>query len=112
MAIVDTAQINETIGKALEYLHENYKKYVTLDEVSRFVNISPYYFSKIFKEEVGFNFIDYLTRIRREKAKQLLNNKELSVKEICLEVGYNDPNYFSRLFKKQEGITPTDFREN
>ena len=47
-----------------------------------------------------------------EKAKQLLNNKELSVKEICLEVGYNDPNYFSRLFKKQEGITPTDFREN
>jgi two-component system response regulator YesN len=76
------------------------------------VDISPYYFSKLFKEETGENFIECLTNIRIEKAKQLLQNKEVSIKNICVETGYSDPNYFSRIFKKQVGITPTEYRDN
>lgn len=99
------------VEKAKEYMQENYAKDLSLDEVSKKVNISPYYFSKLFKEEEGRNFIDYLTEIRMDKAKQLLSEKNLSMKEICIAVGYADPNYFSRTFKKNVGVTPTEYRE-
>lgn len=58
------------------------------------------------------NFIDYLTNIRIEKAKELLHNRDISIKNICMEIGLRDPNYFSRIFKKQVGLTPTEYREN
>lgn len=99
------------IAKAKAYINSNYNKQISLDDVSREVNISPYYFSKIFKEETGENFIDYLTNIRIDMAKDLLANTDLSMKEICGKVGYSDPNYFSRSFKKNVGITPTDYKE-
>ena len=83
-----------------------------MDEVSYLVNISPYYFSKIFKEETGENFIEYVTNIRITKAKELLEKSEFSMKEICAEVGYSDPNYFSRTFKKNVGVTPTEYKES
>lgn len=104
-------QSNSIITKAKEYIDRYYHKGILLDDVSREVDISPYYFSKLFKEETGENFIDYLTNIRIEKAKELLNNKDLSMKEICLNVGYSDPNYFSRIFKKCVGKTPTEYKE-
>ena len=75
------------------------------------MNISPYYFSKLFKEETGGNFIDYVTAIRMEKAKELLSSTDKSMKEICSAVGYQDPNYFSRSFKKNVGVTPTEYKE-
>ncbi|HPU62655.1 MAG TPA: AraC family transcriptional regulator, partial [Mobilitalea sp.] len=99
------------ICKAKAYIEENYNKDISLDEVSRKVDISPYYFSKLFKEETGVNFIDYLTNIRIEKAKKLLLYSDMNIKNICLDIGYSDPNYFSRIFKKQVGLTPTEFRE-
>lgn len=99
------------IQKAKEYIDEWYMKDISLDDVSRQMNLSPYYFSKLFKEETGENFIEYLTRLRINKAKLLLADKEKSMKEICAEVGYSDPNYFSRIFKKSVGVTPTEFRE-
>lgn len=102
---------NNTVYLAKEYIMENYNKMLNLDEVSYYVNISPYYFSKIFKEETGENFIEYLTNIRIEKAKELLNHSDYSMKEIGVMVGYADPNYFSRTFKKKVGVTPTEYRE-
>lgn len=102
---------NSVVGKAKEYIKENYKKDISLDEVAKYVDISSYYFSKLFKEEEGKNFIDYLTSLRIERAKELLKETEISIKEICCEVGYSDPNYFSRIFKKVVGYTPTDYRE-
>ena len=104
-------QNNSIILKAKEYISKNYFKDISLDDVSKEVDISPYYFSKLFKEETGENFIDYLTRIRIRKAKELLKDKESSIKKVCLNVGYNDPNYFSRIFKKCTGKTPTEYRE-
>ncbi len=99
------------ITKAKTFIEENYSKDISLDDVSRFVDISPYYFSKLFKEETGENFIEYLTNIRIEQAKKLLQRSDLSIKNICIDTGYSDPNYFSRIFKKQVGVTPTEYRE-
>lgn len=102
---------SSTIEMAKEYIRNNFSKDISLDDVSRSVNISSYYFSKIFKEETGENFIEYLTAVRIEKAKELLNNSDCSMKEICALCGYSDPNYFSRSFKKNVGVTPTEYKE-
>ena len=102
---------NSIIQKAKAYIDETYSKDISLDDISRQMNLSPYYFSKLFKEETGENFIEYLTKLRIQKAKELLVDKEKSMKEICGQVGYSDPNYFSRIFKKSVGVTPTEYRE-
>ena len=99
------------IQVAKDYIEKNFGSNITLDDVSRIVNISPYYFSKVFKEETGENFIDYLTNLRIGRAKELLRNSDLSMKEICNEIGYADPNYFSRTFKKNVGVSPTEYKE-
>ena len=98
------------VSRAASYIREHYAEEITLDEVSRLVDISPYYFSKLFKQETGENFIEYLTYIRIEKAKEFLANPRCSIKEVCIMCGYSDPNYFSRIFKKYVGMTPSEYR--
>lgn len=100
-----------TMEIAKDYIRNNFAKDISLDDVSRKLNISPYYFSKIFKEETGENFIEYVTNIRIDTAKELLMDKTYSMKEICSMCGYSDPNYFSRTFKKNVGVTPTEYRD-
>ena len=104
-------QSESAVTRAQNYIQENFGKDISLDDVSKEVNISPYYFSKLFKEESGENFIEYLTRIRMERAKEMLKNPELSIKEVGMRSGYGDPNYFSRIFKKQTDMTPLEYRE-
>lgn len=99
------------ITKAQEYIRQNFRKDLALEDVAQAVGISPYYFSKLFKEEAGMNFTEYLTGLRIEKARQLLLKRELSIKQVCVDSGYSDPNYFSRVFKKWTGLTPTEFRD-
>lgn len=111
VAVKKEESSGSVIDKAKHYIDTHYQKDISLDDVSRYVDISPYYFSKLFKEEMGKNFIEYLTGIRMEKAKALLSGTGLSMKEICMEVGYADPNYFSRIFKKNMGVTPTEYKE-
>lgn len=111
---VTTAKETESesiVTKAKHYIEENYQKDISLDDVSRLVDISPYYFSKLFKQEAGKNFIEYLTEVRMHHAKEFLHNANYSIKEICIMSGYSDPNYFSRIFKKYEGVTPSEYRE-
>lgn len=111
---VSTKASEKSLGAvetAKTYMQNNYSRDISLDEVSAAVNISPYYFSKIFKEDVGEGFVEYLTRIRMDKAKELLTTTECSMKEICSMVGYADPNYFSRTFKKNVGVTPTEYKQ-
>lgn len=99
------------IEKAESFLKNNYMKDISLDDISRYCNISTYYFSKLFKQETGENYVEYLNRIRIEHAKQMMNESDKSIKEICFSVGFSDPNYFSRAFKKYEGISPTEYKE-
>ncbi|MDC3412085.1 response regulator [Aquibacillus sp. 3ASR75-11] len=97
---------------AVQYIHEHYGNGLTLEATATHVDLSPYYFSKYFKEQMGKTFIDYVTDIRMDKAKKLLRKTHLSQKEICFEVGYHDPNYFSRAFKKVVGSSPSKYRED
>ena len=99
------------VFRVKSYINDNYAQDISLDDVSRLVDISPYYFSKLFKQEVGENFIEYLTRTRITHAMRLLEDSRYSIKEVCLMCGYSDPNYFSRIFKKYEGMTPSEYRE-
>jgi two-component system response regulator YesN len=98
------------IDRAKQYMEENYYKEISMELVAEIINLSPYYFSKIFKKMEGITFIDYLTLLRINKAKELLQDQNLSLKEICFQVGYNDPNYFSRVFKKVTELSPTEYR--
>ena len=102
---------NGVIDKAKDYILANFQRDISLDDISREIDISPYYFSKIFKENTGENFIDYLTTLRIDKAKELLETTDMSMKELCGEVGYANPNYFSRIFKKIVGLSPTEYKD-
>ena len=93
-------------------MQEHFQENIQLDDAARSVGISPYYFSKLFKEQAGVNFIDYLTDLRMEKARDLLTHQNLSIKEVCARCGYADQNYFSRIFKKTVGMTPTEYRNS
>ena len=102
---------SDIVANARKYMEENFQKDISLDEVSRVANVSPYYFSKIFKEETGETFVEYLTGLRMAHAKNLLKQRDKSIKQICMESGYSDPNYFSRIFKKTVEDTPSEYRE-
>ena len=103
-------QADSVVDRAKAYIEEHYGQDISLDEVSRSVDISPFYFSKLFKEGTGCTFIEYLTNLRISKARDLIEHSELSMKEIGQSVGYADANYFSRIFKKNVGVTPTDYK--
>lgn len=102
---------HDVIERAREYIGRNYKKDLSLESMSREMDMSPYYFSKLFKEVTGSNFVEYVTGIRIGRAKELLRQGGSSMKQICQEIGYSDPNYFSRIFKKWTGQTPTEYKE-
>lgn len=101
---------NQSIPIILDYINNNYYCDISLKDVSKNVNFSYNYLSKVFKDEIGKNFVDYLTEVRMEKSTKLLANQNLSVKEICQKIGYHDPNYYSKAFKRVTGMTPTEYR--
>ncbi|MBB3108322.1 two-component system response regulator YesN [Paenibacillus phyllosphaerae] len=100
------------IRRAIEYIETNYaNEKMSLQELCRHVLMSTSYFSLVFKQHTGETFVEFLTRVRVEKAKELLAHTSLKFYEIADKVGYGDPNYFSILFKKHAGMTPREFRE-
>lgn len=100
---------NHVVKATRQYLEKHYTDDISLEDMASQVNISPQYFSKLIKKTTGFNFIDWLSMLRVRKAKELLTDSSLTVKEVCFMVGYKDPNYFSRIFKKRIGITPSEY---
>lgn len=95
---------------ALQYIHEQYMKDVSLEDVAGQIQMSPNYFSTFFKQELGVTFVEYLTRLRIDKAKSLMANGQLRLYEIAAMVGYQDVKYFSRVFKRNVGVTPAEYR--
>ncbi|SHJ98987.1 response regulator [Paramaledivibacter caminithermalis] len=91
------------------YINDNYMRNISLDEVADHIKLSSYYLCKIFKKVEKINFKDYLIKIRMEEAKKMLRQGDKSIKEIAFEVGYTDPNYFSRAFKKYVGKSATEY---
>lgn len=104
-----SAQQHNMIYLAESYIQQNYNKDLSLEEISERLNLSPYYFSKLFKQETGVNFIDFLTKIRIREAKKMIKQGK-NIKEVAKCVGYSDPNYFSRVFKKATGVNASQYR--
>jgi len=95
----------------VDYIERNLKRGISLEDVANHVNISTYYLSKIFKKEMGVNFITYVTDRKMDMAKEMLVNTDIPVLNIALDLAYNEANYFSKAFKKKTGLTPSEYRE-
>jgi two-component system, response regulator YesN len=102
----------DTIHQLKQYIFDNSQQDISLDALGKLVGLSPIYISKMFKEKLGVNYIDFLTECRMEKAKKLLADSKKSIKEITFEVGYHDPNYFSKVFKKMCKVSPMGYRKS
>ena len=101
---------NAYVRFAKEYVKDNYGKDIRLSEIAKAGNINPAYLSRIFSEEIGETFSDYLIHYRMQIARELLCDISINVSEVARQVGYGDVKYFSRTFKKVVGISPKDYR--
>lgn len=101
----------DAVHRIKKYIIEHSHEDISLEAISRMAGLSPFYISKLFKEHFGVNYIDFLTECRIEKAKKLMADPTLSMKAIALEVGYRDPNYFSKVFRKMCNVSPTEYRK-
>ena len=98
------------IARAKQFINEHQTEDLSLGQVAKAVNMSTFYFCKMFKKITGINFTDYLSRVRIEKAKNLLLNPNLRISEIAYEVGFQSLTHFNRVFKKIIGQSPTQYR--
>ena len=104
------AKYQSVISQAKQFIDKNFSDpNISLNVVAEKVNLSPAHFSTIFSQATDATFIEYLTEQRLSLAKKLLITTNLRLSEIAFDIGYNDPNYFSFLFKKKEQISPVLF---
>lgn len=108
---LDQQRTLSVIEQLCQYIHAHYQEELTLKYLADEIHMNSQYISKLFKEEKGTTFSDYLTDVRINKSKTLLTKTQQTIQEISLSVGYNDPNYFTRVFKKHEFITPKVYRD-
>jgi len=94
-----------------KFIDENYHQNITLSTIAEKFNFNSCYISIMLKKNLGVNFIDYLTRIRIEKAKELLIETDILAFEIAYKVGYQSPQYFSKIFTKTVGMSVTDYKK-
>ncbi|MDO4333993.1 MAG: helix-turn-helix domain-containing protein [Eubacteriales bacterium] len=107
--------VSEKNGKQIRqiyaYIEQHYAEHLSLESMAGIVNLSPVYFSNLFKKESGQNFTEYLTAYRMKKAKEFLRTGDMNINEIACALGYADARYFSKVFKKEVGVKPTDYRK-
>jgi len=98
------------VQKALDTIEARIQGPPSLTELASLTELSRTYFSRVFKETTGMRLRDYLMEVRINKAKDLLDDINLEIKQIAYEVGFNYPDHFSRTFKRKTGVSPTDWR--
>ena len=103
---------NAIISDAIEYMRKNVQKQITLEEVAKQVFLNPVYFSRLFKEKTGINFLEYHTRLKIEKAKELLKEHKYKIYEVGEMIGYSSNQHFRKLFKEYTGFTPIEYRNS
>ncbi|MGL5259996.1 MAG: PocR ligand-binding domain-containing protein [Lachnospiraceae bacterium] len=108
---LDGISINSLLYPAIDYIYHHKNETVSLEKASTLCNISKSYFSRIFHKTTGTNYTTYIATKKIEWAKDLLRTTTLSIFEISEQLGFSDPGYFIKVFKKQEGITPAIFRK-
>jgi AraC-like DNA-binding protein len=104
-------QESPSIIRAKEYLNLNFSEDLSLGQIARVANMSSYYFCKMFRKETGLNFTEYLSRVRIEKAKTMLLNKNRRISEVAFDVGFQTLTHFNRTFKNILGQSPTEYRD-
>lgn len=103
---------SQKIKIIVDYIQKNYKKQISLKEISNIVGFSEHHFCRFFKLQTGQNFIDYINSIRINEASKLIVNSNLSITEIGFEVGFENLSYFNRVFKNKMKVTPSSFKKN
>lgn len=106
-----SGKVSEVIERIRCLIEEKYSMNLTVAEIAEGVYLSPTYVRLLFKQETGETLFEYLTKVRIEKAKQMLRDPQHKFYEVCYAVGYSDPSHFSKLFKKMTGYTPSAYRE-
>lgn len=104
-------QGRKVILHAKQFIHKNFNKDINLDMVAKYVSMNAAYFSVLFKKEEKTNLIDYINNIRISKAMEFLRSPQYKIYEIAESTGFKDEKYFSKLFKKKLGLSPTEYRE-
>ncbi len=104
-------KINSVLKPAIEYIYEHKDENVKLENMAKICHISPSYFSRLFTKETGEKFSTYVSKLKIEWAKNLLEETELQVNEISDRLGFSEVGYFIKIFKKHEGVTPFIFRK-
>ena len=107
---VDEADLSP-VRKVLRYIQTTAPGEVTLADAARYVHMNPSYLSQLFKHEMNVNFVDYVTNLRITEAKRLLTSTTLRISEIACRLGYNDIAYFSNMFRKIIGTSPSEYRK-
>lgn len=102
---------NSLLRPAFDYIYENKGENVTQKQMADICNISTSHFSRLFVKEVGEGFSNFLSRLKVQWSKQLLEKTDLSITQISEELGFNDPGYFIKTFKKYENVTPAIYRK-
>lgn len=97
------------VENIIKYMNENINNKLTLTELSEIVQLSPTYLSRIFKETTGYSLIEYFNKMKIDKSKEMIIEGDKKIKEISRLLGFNDEFYFSRIFKKYEGVSPSEF---
>ena len=105
-------QEERTITGLTRYLQEHLAEEISLSVLAEQFHLNPQYISQLFKSEIGVNFLAYLTNIRMERAKKLLLTTSLSIAEVAEQSGYGDYRVFTKVFKKSEGVTPSQYRRD
>ena len=108
----NSTELDSRISDCIAFINDNYSSCLSIAQLSAVCNLSESRFLALFKQELGISPISYLQNLRMEQAKHLLMSTSLAVSEISASVGYDDPLYFSKLFKSHFGISPKAYREN
>ncbi len=98
------------VTKAKDFIREHHAEDLSLPQVAQVAHASPFHFCKLFKRATGLSFTNFLSRVRIEKSKNLLNNPQLRVSEIAYEVGFQSLTHFNRVFQRILGQSPTEYR--
>ncbi|WP_321344284.1 response regulator [Breoghania sp.] len=106
------AHAADYVQDVLNYIERNLHKGITLEEAAGFANISSCYLSRLFRKEMGVTFISYLKTKRIDRAKELLADSDLPITNVSLDLSFQDANYFCKAFKKEVGVSPSEYRRN
>lgn len=110
--ISDENQVNRFVSEAVEYMNENYMNDLSLTLVAEKVGVTAAYLSTLFSQTLGYGFIDYLNKVRVDRACYYLHDYQIKTYEVAYKVGFHDEKYFSRVFKRITGMNPSQFRKS